>query len=72
MTPVIVKLLKTVEVDQPTSNHMFKVHNRSTITRSEICSKLTTNTPEKKNILSHKKINFHEASMEVINGAIKS
>ena len=36
---------------------MFKVNNKHA---------------RKKNILSHKKINFHEASMEVINGTIKS
>ena len=30
----------------PASNYMFKVSNRSTRTRYEICSKLTIKTPE--------------------------
>ena len=31
----------------PTSNYMFKVKNRNTRTRSEICSKLIIKTPER-------------------------
>ena len=30
----------------PAGNYMFKVNNRSTRARSEICSKLTIKTPE--------------------------
>ena len=30
----------------PTGNYMFKVNNRNTRTRYEICSKLTIKTPE--------------------------
>ena len=30
----------------PVGNYMFKVNNRNTRTRCEICSKLTTKTPE--------------------------
>ena len=30
----------------PTSNYMFKVNSRNTIAKCEICSKLTTKTPE--------------------------
>ena len=30
----------------PAGNYMFKVNNRSTITRCKICSKLTIKTPE--------------------------
>ena len=30
----------------PTANYMFKVNNRNTRTRCELCSKLTINTPE--------------------------
>ena len=29
-------------------NYMFKVNNRNTRTRSEICSKLTKKTPERR------------------------
>ena len=32
----------------PASNYMFKVNNRNTRTRCEICSKLTINTPEQR------------------------
>ena len=35
------------KVNQPASNHMFKVNNRNTRTRCKICSKLTIKTPEK-------------------------
>ena len=31
----------------PAGNYMFKVNNRNTRTRCEICSKLTTETPER-------------------------
>ena len=29
----------------PTGNYMFKVNNRNTTTRCEVCSKLTIKTP---------------------------
>ena len=32
----------------PAGNYMFKVSNRKTITRCEICSKLTMKTPERR------------------------
>ena len=32
----------------PVGNYMFKSNNRNTRTRSEICSKLTINTPERR------------------------
>ena len=32
----------------PAGNYMFKVNNRSTKTRCEICSKLTIKTPERR------------------------
>ena len=32
----------------PASNYMFKVNNRNTRTRCEICSKLTIKTPERR------------------------
>ena len=32
----------------PVGNYMFKVNNRNTITRCEICSKLTIKTPERR------------------------
>ena len=32
----------------PADNYMFKVYNRNTRTRCEICSKLTIKTPERR------------------------
>ena len=32
----------------PAGNYMFKVNNRNTRTRCEICSKLTIKTPERR------------------------
>ena len=32
----------------PAGNYLFKVNNRSTKTRCEICSKLTIKTPERR------------------------
>ena len=32
----------------PAGNYMFKVNNRNTKTRCEICSKLTIKTPERR------------------------
>ena len=34
----------------PASNYMFKVNNRNTRTRCQICSKLTIKTPERAGI----------------------
>ena len=36
------------ESDLPAGNCMFKVNNRNTRTRCEICSKLTIKTPERR------------------------
>ena len=33
-------------LDDPAGNYMFKLNNRNTRTRCEICSKLTIKTPE--------------------------
>ena len=38
----------------PGGNYMFKVNNRNTRTRCEICSKLTINIPERHHRLYHK------------------
>ena len=38
----------TVRVDSPVAKSMFKVNNRSTRTRYEICLKLTIKTPEQR------------------------
>ena len=35
-------------ISKPAGNYMFKVNNRNTRTRSGICSKLTTKTPERR------------------------
>ena len=35
-------------IDYPAGNCMFKVNNRNTRTRCEICSKLTIKTPERR------------------------
>ena len=34
--------------NKPAGNYMFKVNNRNTRTRCEICSKLTIKTPEQR------------------------
>ena len=36
-----------MKIPDPAVNHMFKVNNRNTRTRREICRKLTTKTPER-------------------------
>ena len=33
-------------INNPAGNYMFKVNNRNTTTRYEVCSKLTVKTPE--------------------------
>ena len=59
---LILKLISNVTIDKnlgkidnchddqtnPAGNYMFKVNNRSTRTRCEICSKLTIKTPERR------------------------
>ena len=35
-------------IRSPAGNYMFKVNNRNTRTRCEICSKLTIKTPERR------------------------
>ena len=42
------KNLKFEDLSYPVVSYMFKVSNKSTITRCEICSKLTMNTPERR------------------------
>ena len=39
--------------ENPTGNYMFKVNNRSTRTRCEICSKLAIKMPEADTIILH-------------------
>ena len=43
--PILINLLAIYE-PLPASNYMFKVNNRNTRTRCEICSKLTIETLE--------------------------
>ena len=38
----------TARIGDPVGNYMFKVNSRNTRTRSEICSKLTIKTPERR------------------------
>ena len=42
---------KLYESSYPAVNYMFKVNNRNTRTRCEICSKLTIKTPERRQSL---------------------
>ena len=42
----------------PAANYMFKVDNRNTRTRCQICSKLTMKTPERRQIYKNYQ-NFH-------------
>ena len=39
---------KAASRKDPAGNYMFKVNNRNTRTRCEICSKLTIKTPERR------------------------
>ena len=39
---------KSNNSDNPAGNYMFKVSNRNTRTRYEVCSKLTIKTPERR------------------------
>ena len=44
-------MLKVIQtLDYPAGKYMFKVNNRNTKTRCEICSKLTIKTPEQQQI----------------------
>ena len=40
--------VKVIFCDFPDGNYMFKVNNRNTRTRCEICSELTRKTPERR------------------------
>ena len=42
------KARKSQVNDNPAGNYMFKVNNRNTRTKCEICSKLTIKTPERR------------------------
>ena len=50
--------VSTLTVSFPAGNYMFKVKNRNTRTRCEICSKLTIKTPERR----HWRIDFEQVS----------
>ena len=41
-------LQHNMKKEYPAGNYMFKVNNRNTRTRCEICSKLTIKTPERR------------------------
>ena len=41
-------IFKKISGSFPAGNYMFKVNNRNTRTRCEICSKLTIKTPERR------------------------
>ena len=43
----MMEILMLIEI-YPAGNHMFKVNNRNTRTGCEICSKLTTKIPERR------------------------
>ena len=38
------------KTNKPVGNHMFKVNNKNTRTRCQICSKLTIKTPERRRV----------------------
>ena len=48
MINIIQKSQLILEVNHPAGIYLFKVNNRNTRTRCEICSKLTINTPERR------------------------
>ena len=48
MINIIQKSQLIFEVNHPAGIYLFKVNNRNTRTRCEICSKLTINTPERR------------------------
>ena len=50
----------------PTGNYMFKVNNRNTRTRYEICSKLTIKTPEQRHWRRSGIVNFKHISHLVL------
>ena len=45
-TPTVEKQQNAITYDHPTGNDTFKVNNRSTKRRCEICSQLTIKTPD--------------------------
>ena len=48
-SPSKIKLSYLDDIESiPAGNYMFKVNNRNTRTRCEICSKLTIKTPERR------------------------
>ena len=49
MTPTLLLYVTGIELTYPADNYMFKLNNKNTRTRCEICSKLTTKTPERRN-----------------------
>ena len=50
ITPRLTLILKYVKIEQnvPVGIYMFKLNNRNTRTKDEICSKLTIKTPERR------------------------
>ena len=48
MIKIIQKSQLIFEVNHPAGIYLFKVNNRNTRARCEICSKLTINTPERR------------------------
>ena len=44
----VTPLQSSIQTSYPASNYLFKVNNRNTRTRCEICSKLTIKTPERR------------------------
>ena len=52
-------LLKIKKNPNPFGNYMFKVNNRSTRTRCEICSKLTIKIPERRH--------WHRSGIFIVN-----
>ena len=63
-----------IKIITPARNYMFKVSNRNTRTRCEICSKLTIKTPERRLLGSNNLIEavthgIMVASVQVIESA---
>ena len=59
------------KVATPAGNYMFKVGNRNTRTRCEICSKLTIKTPERRRsgvfIVNFEHISHLVSSVSIVN-----
>ena len=45
-------LIVSEQLTSPANSYLFKVNNRNTRTRCEICSKLTVKTPERRSSVS--------------------